>query len=182
MISHMWKFCKLSCNYCNSTDQKNDENTENSMMNNDESSEEYRFRNTGKLQRLGRSNSFIESDVDKHDSEVVDNETKTFESSKEGNLSNSNGESESEQQKDTDDDYQLKPIENNSMENNSDENESDLKVVGQDQLDQKENTENFDQNDKVICEDKSKNCVKWANENRCNEKGKSIYNLLAQVI
>ena len=60
--------------------------------------------------------------------------------------------------------------------------ESDLNVVEQDKLDQKESTENFDQNDEVICEDKCKNCVKWANENRCNEKGKSIYNLFTQNI
>ena len=40
MISHMWKFCKLSCKYCNNSDQKSDENTEKPMIDIDESSEE----------------------------------------------------------------------------------------------------------------------------------------------
>ena len=183
----MWKFCKLSCNYCNNTEQKNDEKVESSMINIDESSEEDEFVNTGQLQRLGRLGpsrlkSLMKTNVDKHDSEPVDDEIKTIESSEEDNLTNSDDESDNQKQKDTDDDYQLNPIENSSMEKDSDENESDLKVVEQDQLNQKESTENFDQNDEVICEDKDRHCVKWANENRCDEKGKSNYNLLAQVI
>ena len=52
MISHMWKFCKLSCKYCNNTEQKSDENTETPMINIDESSEEGEsamFKKTGPL-------------------------------------------------------------------------------------------------------------------------------------
>ena len=128
MISHMWKFCKLSCNYCNNTNQENDENTAKPLIDIDESSEEDKFSNTGLRHRLGRSNPI--------------------------------------------------EIEKSSMENSFDENESDLKVVEQDQ----ESNENFDQNDEVICEDKDKHCVKWANENRCDEKGKSIYKLVSYVI
>ena len=180
MISHMWKFCKMSCNYCNSSNQRNDENREKPMKSVDESSEEDELANTGLL--LSRSNSLTETNVDKNDSEFDSDGSKTIDSSEEGNLTNSDDESDNEQQKDTGDNYEPYQIENSSMENNSDENESDQKVVEQDQLNQKESTEYFDQNDEVICEDKDRHCVKWANENRCDEKGKSIYNLLTQVI
>ena len=108
MISHMWKFCKMSCNYCNTSNQKNDENREKPMKSADESSEEDELANTGLL--LSRSNSLRETNVDKNDSEFDSDGIKTIDNSQEGNLTNSDDKSDYEGKKDSGVRYQFNPM------------------------------------------------------------------------
>ena len=185
----MQKNCRLSCQFCNNKKQ-NDVKTirrpkfrvastdfkqiqvgeKNSMENSDdESYSNHQAIGQNYIEESSLKNYFDENDSDQSFSEEIE-ENNSMEDYYDENDSDQRDGEEIE--------------ENSSMENYFDENDSDQSDEEHKHIEerQEKSDENSEKNDEVICEDKSRNCAKWANENRCHEKGKGICNSLPQVI